>query len=215
MAVHSAPDCDTTEMPPTAGMWLAKEAFILWWVLMRPRQLGPISRAPEERHRSAISFSRRAPSSSTSLKPAVITTTALAPWCSEEITAPLTAAVGTAMTLRSMGLPVLLEAGVDLVPEHLAPARVDRDDVPFESPLDEVGYDGVADFPRCARCPHHRDRLGIEQRLKHGNLPCPLGVLSTVAAAARDDTTSLPAGTASRWRPPAGTRLQWPTCETR
>ena len=29
MAVHSAPDCETTEIAPTCGMWLANEAFML------------------------------------------------------------------------------------------------------------------------------------------------------------------------------------------
>ena len=39
------PDCEMTEMPPGRGICLANEAFIRWWVLIRPRQLGPSSRA--------------------------------------------------------------------------------------------------------------------------------------------------------------------------
>ena len=29
MAVQRAPDCDTTDMTPLSGVWLAKEAFML------------------------------------------------------------------------------------------------------------------------------------------------------------------------------------------
>ncbi len=80
-------------------------------------------------------------------------------------------------------LAVLFQAGVDLMAEHLAARGVDRDDVALESPLDQVGHDGVADFARRARCPHHRDRLWIEQSVKHGNPSLYSWVLGTVAVA--------------------------------
>ncbi len=41
IAVHSAPDWEITEIPPGCGICLANEAFIRWWALIRPRQLGP------------------------------------------------------------------------------------------------------------------------------------------------------------------------------
>ena len=105
MAVHSAPDWEMTEMLPGGGICLANEAFIRWWVLIRPRQLGPSMRTPPRRQSAAISCSSAAPSAPTSLKPAVMTTMALAPASIELTTAWRTSAVGTAITLRSMRLP--------------------------------------------------------------------------------------------------------------
>ena len=177
--------------PPACG-WRRRRSCS-WWVLMRPRQFGPIRRAPEEWHRSAISRSRRAPSSPTSLKPAVITTTALAPCRSEDDHRPLHRRRRYRDDAQVDLLAVLLQARVDLVPEQVASGRVDRNDIPLKSPLDKVGYHGVADFSRRAGCPHHRDRLWIEQRLKHGTYRV-LSVSSlSVSPAGKDDTTSPPA----------------------
>ena len=157
-------------MPPAAGMWLANEAFILWCVLMRPRQLGPMQAgagASGRGRRSRAPGGR--PSSPTSLKPAVMTTTALAPCLERADDGALDGRGGHGDDAQVDGLAVLLQAGVELLAEQFAAGRVDGDDIALESPLDEVGHDGVADFSRRAGCPHHRDRLWIEQRLKHRN----------------------------------------------
>jgi hypothetical protein len=111
IAVSSAPDCEITEMPPAFGMWLAKDAFIAWSVLITPRQLGPTSLTPRAVHRRSISRSISAPSSSTSLKPAVMTTIALAPPWMASSTAAWTIFVGTAITPSSIGLPYAFRSG--------------------------------------------------------------------------------------------------------
>ena len=105
MAVQSAPDWEMTEMTPSRGVWPANEAFMPLWVLISPRQLGPSIRAFHLAQSSASSRSVFAPSSSTSLKPAVITQIAPAFAFSDSATASGTALVGTQITDRSMGSP--------------------------------------------------------------------------------------------------------------
>ena len=101
IAVPSAPDWESTEIPPGRGICAAKDAFMRWWVSIRPRQFGPSIRTPRARHRAAISASSAAPSSPTSLKPAVMTMIALAPASMDDSTAERTNGVATAMTARS------------------------------------------------------------------------------------------------------------------
>jgi hypothetical protein len=105
MAVHSAPDCEITEMTPRAGVCRAKEALRSWSVLISPKQLGPRRCTPREVHRRSSSASSRAPSGPTSLKPAVMVISALAPASMACSAAACTCFVGTAITAISTGRP--------------------------------------------------------------------------------------------------------------
>ena len=167
MAVHSAPDCEMTEIPPGCGICLANEAFIRWWVLIRPRQFGPSMATRRALQKSAISFSSAAPSGPTSLKPAVMTTTALAPASIELMTACRTSAVGTAITLRSMRLPQSWRFGIALEAENLVRRRIHRDDDAAEAAVNQVGDHLVPDLAGGAGCADDGDRLGGQQRVEH------------------------------------------------
>ena len=98
-----APDWERKLIGPGGGMEGAKVAFmdVSGSVLSSPMQLGPTSRMPSCRVRSASRSSSAAPSGPTSLNPAEITTREPMPLAPHSSTTLRTRSLGTTITARS------------------------------------------------------------------------------------------------------------------
>ena len=105
MVTPKAPDWLMKLRGPGGGMFGAKVAFraTAESVFRSPMQLGPTRRMPWARTRATSSSSRAIPSPPTSLKPAVMTTSAFTPFRPHESTTSRTCAFGTTTTARSTG----------------------------------------------------------------------------------------------------------------
>jgi hypothetical protein len=67
-------------------------------------------------------------------------------------------------------LAILFEAGVELLPQILAPGRVHRNYLALEAPLDQICDYRVAYLAGGHRGTHHGHGLGIEEKLKHRSI---------------------------------------------
>ena len=103
-AAHMAPLCDTSAILPAFGVTLRNVEFImvLGSRFITPRQFGPITSMPYFAAISRSCASRRAPSSSTSLKPAVIMTAPPIPFLPHSSSAWATSVLRMTMTARSI-----------------------------------------------------------------------------------------------------------------
>jgi len=98
---HTAPDWEIMARPPSRGVRDAKVAFMSYWVLTRPRQLGPKRRIPYRSAMSSTSRSRSFPSLPTSEKPAVMMTQLRAPFSPASSMTEGTKRAGTQLTTMS------------------------------------------------------------------------------------------------------------------
>ena len=104
IASPSAPLCDENAMLPASGSVVAENVPCsrnAGSLLITPMQFGPIIRMPYRRTMSRTSASNTAPSSPTSLNPAVMTTMPRTPLRPQDSTCEATKRRGTAMIARS------------------------------------------------------------------------------------------------------------------
>ena len=111
-------------------------------------------------HRTPISFSSSAPSAPTSLKPAVMTTMALAPAWIEASTALRTSGRGDGDHGQVDAAAVGWRGRIARQAQDLVGRRVDRDDRALEPAADQVGDQFVPDLARRAGRADHGDGLG-------------------------------------------------------
>ena len=97
----SAPLCDANEIDPGGNARGAKVALSRGRAAERPRQFGPIIRAPWARTVARSSASRAAPSGPTSAKPAEMTQSARVPRSSARSAPSRTTSAGRQTTARS------------------------------------------------------------------------------------------------------------------
>ena len=175
MATHSAPDWEMTEIFPGGGTDGANVAFIWWCVFSTPRQFGPCSRTPCFWQSSTNSCSASAPSALTSLNPAVMTVTTLAPASIESWIACFTNLGGTTTIPRSILPSYSLRLAVAGHAQNVFGLRIDGDDFSLITAGEEIGDERVTDLPGIARRPENGDGLWLNQLLKHNDNELKLG----------------------------------------
>jgi len=116
IASPRAPLCEENATRAGGGETGAKVAFMETpaSVFTTPRQLGPTSRMPYRRATSTSARSSLRPSSPVSLKPALITISALTPFSPQARAASTTCSAGITMTARSTS------PGTEVMPGYAA-----------------------------------------------------------------------------------------------
>ena len=159
-----APLCDEKPIEPGAALRAAKVAFRLGAADARPRQFGPMSRAPCARTAASSCSWRSRPACPTSAKPAEMTTSARTPARSASSAAGTTASAATAITARSTVSGISATDVYARTPATGSRAPVDRVGGAAEVAPEDVPEELAADRSASPGGPDHGDGARLEER---------------------------------------------------